>query len=237
MSELTGQPGPRKASPRAPLYRQAQTAIKQLIVDRRLRPGDPLPPEAELAAELGMSRLSLREGIKSLESMGIVTTRHGEGVFVAPFSFTPLVENLPYGQYIGGGDLRHLLEVREALEGAMMERVVALTGDAELAELERLARAMGTVTSRAEVAELDQGFHTRLVAPLENPFVTDLVNIFWIMFQRLRDSLPAPRPAASSLADRHLAIVVALRAGDPVLARQAMLDHFVPLRQQLAELD
>jgi DNA-binding FadR family transcriptional regulator len=184
-----------------------------------------------------MSRLSLREGIKSLESMGIVASRHGEGVFVAPFSFTPLVENLAYGQYIGGGDLRHLLEVREALEGAMMERVVTLIDDAQLAELERLAKAMGAAASRAEIAELDQNFHTRLVAPLLNPFVTDLVNIFWIMFQRLRDSLPATRPAASSLLDRHLAIVVALRAGDPVRARKAMLDHFVPLRQQLAGLD
>ena len=237
MSNVTEQPEPPKTSPRAPLYRQAQAAIKQLIVDRSLRPGDPLPPEAELAADLGMSRLSLREGIKSLESMGIVASRHGEGVFVAPFSFTPLVENLPYGQYIGGGDLRHLLEVREALEGAMMERVVTLIDDAQLSELERLAKAMGTVKSRAEIAELDQDFHTRLVAPLENPFVSDLVRIFWIMFQRLRDSLPASRPTAPSLTYRPLPIVVALRANDPAAARQAMIDPFLPLRPPLSGLD
>jgi DNA-binding FadR family transcriptional regulator len=233
MNEMTS---PARRAQRAPLYRQAQDAIRQLIVDRGLRPGDPLPPEAELAADFGMSRLSLREGIRSLESMGIVATRHGEGVFVAPFSFTPLVENLPYGQYVGGGDLRHLLEVREALEEAMLERVITLIDDADLTKLERLARAMGGAASRAEVARLDQDFHVRLVTPLQNPFVTDLITVFWIMFQRLRDSLPSERGAPSSLVERHLAIVVALRDGNPARARHAMLDHFAPLRQQLTDL-
>jgi DNA-binding FadR family transcriptional regulator len=221
-------------SPRAPLYRQAQTAIKQLIVDRGLRPGDPLPSEAELAVEFGMSRLSLREGIKSLESMGVVTTRHGDGLFVAPFSFAPLVENLPYGQYIGGGDLRHLLEVREALESAVMERVLAAVEPAQLEELERLAQGMGEAGTRTEIAQLDQAFHTSLVAPLANPLITDLVNVFWIMFQRLRDVVPLAPPVGPGVRDRHLAIVVALRAGDAAGARTAMIDHFVPLRRQLA---
>jgi DNA-binding FadR family transcriptional regulator len=222
---------------RSPLYRQAQAAIKELIVDRGLRPGDPLPSEADLAKELGMSRLSLREGIKSLESMGIVSSKHGDGLFVAPFSFTPLVENLPYGQYLGGGELRHLLEVREALEGAVMERVVEVIDKARLDELERLAMSMGTTKDRSDSAQLDREFHETLMQPLDNPFITDLVNVFWIMFQRLRDVMPPAASSRSSLRDRHLAIVVALRGGDPVGARRAMIDHFTPLRKQLAAVD
>jgi DNA-binding FadR family transcriptional regulator len=209
-----------------------------LIVDRCLRPGDPLPTEAELAEELGMSRLSLREGIKSLESMGIVTTRHGDGLFVAPFSFTPLVENLPYGQYVGGGDLRHLLEVREALEAAMMARLVTVIDDGGLAELDALAAGMGETADRHRIAELDQRFHVTLMGPLHNPFVTDLVNIFWIMFNRLRDGVPSWRPATGAdLRARHQAIVDALRAGSADRATQAMVDHFLPMRDQLAALD
>lgn len=225
-------------SARTPLYRQAQTAIKQLIVDRGLRPGDALPSEAELAEELGMSRLSLREGIKSLESMGIVASRHGDGLFVAPFSFAPLVENLPYGQYVGGGDLRHLLEVREALEAAMMARLVTVIGSDELTVLDGLAAGMGRTEDRRLIADLDQRFHVTLMGPLRNPFVTDLVNVFWIMFNRLRDGVPSSgRTTGAELHARHQAIVDALRAGSADLATQAMVDHFLPLRAQLAALE
>jgi DNA-binding FadR family transcriptional regulator len=223
---------------RTPLYRQAQIAVKQLIVDRSLRPGDALPSEAELAEKFGMSRLSLREGIKSLESMGIVSSRHGDGLFVAPFSFTPLVENLPYGQYAGGGDLRHLLEAREALEAAMMARLVAVIGEDQLTALDTLAAEMGQTADRRRIADLDQQFHITLMGPLHNPFVTDLVNVFWIMFNRLRDSVPPPNPTSGAdLHILHQAIVDALRAGSADLATQAMVDHFLPLRAQLAALD
>jgi DNA-binding FadR family transcriptional regulator len=216
---------------RAPLYRQAQAAVKQLIVDRQLRPGDPLPPEAELATTLGMSRLSLREGIKSLESMGIVTAKHGDGLFVAPFSFKPLVENLPYGQYIGGSDLVNLLELRETLEGALMERVVTLIDDTRLDKLEALANDMARTTDREVIAALDQDFHCTLVDTLHNPLMTELVSVFWLMYQRLR-SVAKVTPAAE-LRERHLAIVKALQGREPALARQAMIDHFAPLKEVL----
>jgi len=219
---------------RAPLYRQAQAAVKQLIADRQLRPGDPLPPEAELASALGMSRLSLREGIKSLESMGIVVSKHGDGLFVAPFSFKPLVENLPYGQYIGGSDLVHLLELRETLEGALMERVIEVIDGARLDNLEGLAEQMASRQDRGTIAELDQEFHCTLVETLNNPLVTELVSVFWLMYQRLRSVAPMLPSTAPDLSERHLAIVKALRVGDPVAARQAMIDHFAPLREDLA---
>lgn len=79
--------GNQSMATRVPAYRQAQLEIKRFIEVNRLGMGDPLPPEAVLAKELGISRPSLREGMKALESLGIVESRHGEGVFVAPFSF------------------------------------------------------------------------------------------------------------------------------------------------------
>ena len=50
-----------------PLHRAIQERIKRLIVERRLKPGDPLPPEGQLSAELGVGRNSLREAIKALQ--------------------------------------------------------------------------------------------------------------------------------------------------------------------------
>jgi DNA-binding FadR family transcriptional regulator len=93
---------------RLPLYRQAQEQLKLFIARRELRPGDPLPSEGALAEDLGMSRLVLREATKSLEALGIVEARHGEGVFVSAFSFEPILDNLPYGFAADGASLFHL---------------------------------------------------------------------------------------------------------------------------------
>ncbi|MBI3974276.1 MAG: winged helix-turn-helix transcriptional regulator [Chloroflexi bacterium] len=61
---------------RIPLYRQAQEQLKTFIQTHDLRSGDPLPPEAVLAQELGISRLSLREATNSLASLGVLQARH-----------------------------------------------------------------------------------------------------------------------------------------------------------------
>ena len=64
------------------LNRIIQDQIKRFITDNRLGSGDLLPPEGQLVADLGVSRGSVREAIKALESLGIVEVRHGDGVRV-----------------------------------------------------------------------------------------------------------------------------------------------------------
>ena len=83
---------------RGPLLNQAvQERVKDYITDNHLEPGDPLPAEAQLAADLGVSRGSVREAIKSLESLGIVEVRHGSGIYVRRFNFDSIFNLLSYG--------------------------------------------------------------------------------------------------------------------------------------------
>jgi GntR family transcriptional regulator len=65
-----------------PLYRQIQGVIRDAVADRTLRPDDALPPERELAAEFGVSRITIRKAIEGLVSEGVLDTRHGSGTFV-----------------------------------------------------------------------------------------------------------------------------------------------------------
>lgn len=65
-----------------PLYRQIQGVIRDAVADRTLRPDDTLPPERELAAEFGVSRITIRKAIEGLVSEGVLDTRHGSGTFV-----------------------------------------------------------------------------------------------------------------------------------------------------------
>ena len=65
-----------------PLYRQIQAVLRDAVADRTLRPDDALPPERELAAEFGVSRITIRKAIEGLVSEGVLDTHHGSGTFV-----------------------------------------------------------------------------------------------------------------------------------------------------------
>lgn len=65
-----------------PLYRQIQAVLRDAVADRTLRPDDALPPERELAAEFGVSRITIRKAIEGLVTEGVLDTHHGSGTFV-----------------------------------------------------------------------------------------------------------------------------------------------------------
>jgi len=116
---------------RAPLLHvSVQESLRAYVHDNGLAPGTLLPAEGELAAQLGVSRNSLREGIKALESLGILETRRGIGVFVKAFSFEPLLANLAYG--LGGAlrEVEEVLEIRRVLEVGLIGKTIELIGEA-----------------------------------------------------------------------------------------------------------
>jgi len=224
-----------KTFTRLPAYQLATTEVKRYIEEHELKGGDPLPSEAVLCQELGMSRASLREGLKALESLGIIRTRHGEGVFVAHFSFEPILHNLPYSIAAQGSSLRELLEVRCALEVGMIAQVVASISPADVEELGDLARQMLQCSERGEsFAELDRAFHATLFRCLGNAFLLSLVDLFWQVFNRLSDRLPLPDAAAQrATAQDHLAVAQMVQAGDVQALERAHRHHFDEISRRL----
>jgi DNA-binding FadR family transcriptional regulator len=220
---------------RSPIYREAQVKLRDFIKSRDLGPGDRLPAEAVLAAELGVSRLSLREATRSLQTLGVIEAQHGNGLFVSSFSFRPLIEQLPYGLATTGMALEEILTAREAMEVGLMP-AVARNPDAEvLAECTRLAGKMAELEAAGqEIAEVDRAFHLLLYKGLQNPLVDNLIELFWEIFVRLGDAIPAPKEAGRAAV--HLRIVEALQSGDPLEAVQRMQDHFNDVRLRAAML-
>ena len=109
---------------RAPLlHHSVQEALKEYVVENGFKPGDALPAEAELARQLGVSRTSVREAVKALETIGILESRRGSGVYVGAFSFDPLLESLPYGLMIDTRAVHELLDLRCTLEVALAARI------------------------------------------------------------------------------------------------------------------
>lgn len=220
---------------RSPIFREAQVRLRDFIRAEGLKPGDRLPPEATLAAQLGVSRVSLREATRSLQTLGVIEARHGNGLYVSEFSFRPVVEQLPYGLASPGLALEEVLTAREAIEVGLMPAVARQPVEADLAACGDLARRMSDLEAAGEsIVDVDRRFHLQLYTGLGNALVDNLIELFWGLFVKLGDALPAP--VQGGRGDRHLAIVEALQSGDELAAIQAMRAHFDDVRSRAATL-
>lgn len=226
---------------RAPsVHKSVQDAIRGYIVENDLKPGDSMLPEGELARRLGVSRNSVREAVRSLESVGVLESRHGSGLFVRAFSWDPILDNLAYGIIQDVSSLAELLEIRRVLEVGMVERAVGLLTEDQLAHLEKLLVRMGQHAANHQAfPDEDREFHRVLFARLENLTFLKLLDIFWLAFRRAsrqRTDLLDLAPDATLQA--HVQIVEALRSRDVDLVRAALEDHYRfitdRLRNQLA---
>lgn len=216
------------------LHHSVQLALKEFITASDLRPGDPLPAESELGRQLGVSRNLVREAVKSLEAVGILETRRGSGVFVGTFSFDPLLEALPYGLMIDTNDLTDLLEVRGALEDAMVPRAIAAQTPAQRTKLRGVLDAM---RRRAEAGEPihreDRAFHRTLFEEIGNRVLLRLIDIFWESFHRaaVHVDLGNDRPLATW--QDHARIVEAFEKRDAEEMRRTLDQHYIGIRSLL----
>lgn len=213
---------------RVPAYRQAQIEIKKFIEERKLQFGDPLPPEGVIAQELGISRPSLREAVKSLESLGIVESRHGEGIYVKAFSFDSIIENLPYAFVSAGSSVRDLLQVRAAIEVGSVPAVLQKISPEDIRGLRELASVMLKKAKTGELfEEEDRQFHATMYRCLANPFLSTLTDLFWRVFNRMdHTDVPPSRKAQEASARDHADIVKMIEAKDLVGLTSAYEKHF-----------
>src|SRR5690606_38198799 len=165
-----------------------------------LQPGDSLPTEAELCELLGVSRSNVREAIRTLTTLNIVSVRHGHGTFVGEMSLDALVESLVFRGVLTPGDdlqaLRDIIEVRQALDTAMAHKVASSMRGTRNPDLHDLVGQMVELASRGEIFPAqDRAFHTSLLSRIDNALVGQLVGAFWdvhtAVMPRLGVTLPA----------------------------------------------
>ena len=113
--------------------------VVQKIIDRlarrELKPGDKLPSEAVMAAELGVSRIALREGLKALAAKGLIVTRHGEGSFINQYSPKLLSDTLFNLSLLNDGPLLEILQLRKLIETEAARLCASNATAEELAEI------------------------------------------------------------------------------------------------------
>lgn len=225
-----------KLRPRDDLTRAIQEQIKRHITDHHLQPGDLLPPEGQLAADLGVSRGSVREAVKALESLGILEVRHGAGIAVREFNFDSVLDLLTYGLVFEQTRIDEILQIRKCLETAVVDLVAQRISAAQIQALEaHLADWETLAATNQPTSEMDRSFHRMLYEPVGNRSLISLLDVFWLVFHAVPVRSITTDMQPSTTVQDHREILAAVRQRDAKAARARILDHFRNIEQRIAE--
>ncbi len=210
------------------IYEEIVRQVKQLIAEGKLKSCDRLPPERDLAEKFMVSRTSVREALRALQSRGLIDIRAGEGAFIRAISVDALIEPLalvilPHREVVG-----ELFEARRLLEPAIAALAARRATRDELAEMERILEEQSkeVTQGRTGVAQ-DTALHSAIANSAHNRAITRIVSALMdLLTQSREESLLTPgRPTRSH--DDHLRILDAIKRRDEMAAHRAMLDHLI----------
>lgn len=143
-------------------------SIKQLLMERRLKPGDKLPNELEISEGLGVSRGSVREAMKILSAFGLVDIRVGNGTYVCETPGNGLMDSLLFSFFVSNPDISNLYEFRKVFETDILELILDHYDDnalerKEIADnLEDLRVLIESKAPQSRIAQNDLEFHRLL---------------------------------------------------------------------------
>ncbi len=207
--------------------------IRVLVLDGTFPTGQALPAERALAEQFGVSRGSIRDAFRTLETIGLLVTRHGQGTFPQELDvdrlIAPLASVLSYRYELQD----ELLDVRRMFEPAVAYAAATRVTDEDLADLERIldAQRKKLETGRSAIVE-DTAFHHVLARATRNRVVVSIMatlNDLLVESRKLTLNQKG-RPSRSVLG--HEAVVAALRERDAGAAAEAMREHI----DQIADL-
>ncbi len=209
--------------------------VRDLIERGQLGPGDRLPAERELALRVGVSRPSVRAGLRALSAMGVVQSRHGAGTFIRGGPPTLGSEPLSFLAALHGFTPDEMFEARRVLEvgvaGLAAERA---TGDQLASISEEITGMYASMDDPQAFLIHDIRFHRAVATAAANPILASLVEmVSGIFYEHRRRTVQQGRDLKEA-ADLHRAIYQALRLHDQERARRAMEDHLSLARARQA---
>jgi GntR family transcriptional repressor for pyruvate dehydrogenase complex len=212
------------------LYKRIASHVRELIETKQLQPGERLPAERDLARMLGVSRVPIREAMRTLAAQGLVDIRRGQGMFVASSSVDATVDQLTNALLKQRDLLSELFAVRRLLEPASAQWAAARREPEDIAKLERLLADMERAGNQdppdyETIGERDTQLHVEIAAAANNRVLVRIMQAIQDLHREQLETSLRYRDRVHDTHKDHSRIVRAIVAGDPVEARSAMLDH------------
>lgn len=229
------------------LFEQAVEQIRTLIANGTWSPGDKMPTEQELGRQFNVSRSSVREALRVLESEGLIEARRGSGTYVID---NPVRRkgSRELANWLAEREetLEQVLEVRERIEGltaflaassATQEALAAIHAiiDEQASKIEEQGCQGDSCVEL--LAGLDAAFHLAISSASGNDFAHEIISHIIPAFNASNQAVLYLRQRADQMEIEHREILAALEAHDPVAAEQAMRRHILKVRAEILAID
>lgn len=207
--------------------------IRVLILDGTFPAGQALPAERSLAERFGVSRGSIRDAFRTLETIGLLVTHHGKGTFPQELDVNRLIAPLASVLSSRSELQDELLDVRRMFEPAVARAAATRVTEEDLADLERIlaAQRQKLKAGRSALVE-DTAFHHVLARATGNRAVISIMATLNDLLVESRKLTLKQEGRPGRSIQGHEAVVAALRQRDPAAAAEAMREHI----DQIADL-
>jgi len=216
------------------IHEEVVSQVHELIKEGRFKAGDQLPSERELAETFKVSRTSVREALRALETQGLVISKTGTGNFVADLPIESLVAPLARMLIEEKNALADVFELRKLIEPqiASLAAERATAQDVERMKL-LLKKQREQVERGATGVDADTELHFAIGQATQNHAIEKLVSgLLDVLSHSREESLQTSGRRQASI-DSHLAIVAAIEKHDQAKAREAMRHHIEQVEQNV----
>lgn len=207
-------------------YEDIIKQIRNLIEKGKLKRSDQLPTERELADTFKVSRATVREAIRSLESMRLVESRHGDGTYVLASNEEALVQPLAAALFSEKDNIIDIFYVRKIIESHVAQLAAENATTAEIHELEEVLQDQAKeLASGMNIIRTDTTFHNILARMSKNQVLKRLLFALFDLLEQTREKYLQNEERAQKSLIAHREILSTIKSGNSTAARQAMRRH------------
>ena len=207
-------------------YEKIINYVEQQVMHGRYKKDDKLPPERELAALLGASRNSVREGLGILERMGAISSQQGAGNFISDNFEKTLIEVMTLMFILEEGTFREISEFRYALETQALALAMEHISKKQLVDIEYYMSMLEKTPEEDMKAYYDKKIHYTITAASGNRFIIDNLQALTAVIKDMRAKILSDGSNSEGLMAAHRKMVEALREKNMEKGMQALKVHF-----------
>ncbi len=220
---------PIKKVERQSVSEQVFEQLKEQILNNEWKKGEKIPSENELAALLGVSRVTVRNALQKLTSLGLIETRFGEGSFITDALPGISMNSLIPIAYLKENSLQEILEYRRVLEGNVAELATKKASAEDVSKLEEAYLAMDKVKDDLEqFSKADLNFHLLLANTTKNSLIIQTFYIFSDVLNRAFSQIVTKRGNSAGIY-YHKLLLEAVKCGNSLDAKRIMDEHMEDL--------